>query len=44
MNEIGNSFNVVFTYRNFKQESGLVMQEISAAVAVVVVVMRERKP
>jgi len=43
MNEIDNSFNVIFSDRNFKQEFGLAMQEISATVAVVVVVMRERE-
>jgi hypothetical protein len=44
MNEIGNSFNVILSDRKFKQEFGLVRQEISTALAVVVVVMRERKP
>jgi hypothetical protein len=39
MKEIDNSFNVIFNDRNFKQEFTLVMQEISAAVAVVMVVI-----
>lgn len=38
-----NSFNVIFSDRNFKQEFRLVMQEISVAVAVTVVVMRENR-
>jgi hypothetical protein len=41
MNEIDSSLDVIFNYQNFKQEFGLVMQEISAAVAVVMVIMRE---
>jgi len=43
MNEIDNSFNVIFSDRNFKQEFRLVMQETSAAVVVVMVVMRETR-
>ena len=41
MNEIDNSFNVIFNDRNCKQEFRLVMREIS--VAVVMVVMRETR-
>jgi hypothetical protein len=43
MNETDNSFSIMFNYRNFKQEFTLVMQEISVAVAVTVVVMRETR-
>jgi len=43
MNKIDNSFNVIFSDRNFKQEFRFVTQEISAPVAVVMVVMRETR-
>jgi len=43
MKEIHNSVNVIFNDGNFKQEFRLVMHEISAAVTVTVVVMRENR-
>ena len=41
MNEIDNSSNVIISDRNCKQEFRLAMQEISAVVAVVMVVISE---